>query len=144
MQLSVTLAASHPSRQLTHIDLKRSQKMNQPTPHVRQADVERAVRRDFPAEAVHEVLTMLAEYGKEEYQREKERVQIAVLKLAGGSIEKLCNEIEGAKCDYRDILAASEYPHYTKNAFRIDELTDDEKKALIDADWKQYSDWLAR
>ncbi|MES2463932.1 MAG: hypothetical protein V4671_25460 [Armatimonadota bacterium] len=117
--------------------------MNQPTPDVSQADVDRIMRRDFPSEAIQQVLAVLAEYGKEDYHREIVRVQLAVLKLADGSIENLHQEIQGAKCDYRDILSYSEYPNYTKRAFSIDKLSYAERKAVIDADWKQYNDWLA-
>lgn len=116
--------------------------MNQPTPKVGRSDVERAVRRDFPKEEVADVLKALAEYGTEEYHREKERVQLAVLKLAGGSRTKLRHELEGAKCDYRDALGAAEYPRYTKKAFRAEKMPEEER--LMDADWKQYTDWLTR
>jgi hypothetical protein len=118
--------------------------MSQPTPQVSRLDVERIVRRDFPPHATVEVLAALDEYGTEDFQREKERVQLAVLKLAGGSREKLRYEIEGAKCDYRDVLGPAEYPGYTKKMFRIDRLSEAEKKRLVDADWKQYQDWLTR
>lgn len=37
----------------------------QPTPTVTDADVERIVQRDFPADRTVEVLAMLDEYGKE-------------------------------------------------------------------------------
>jgi hypothetical protein len=76
----------------------------QPTPTVTNADVERIVRRDFPAARVEEVLAMLEEYGGEEWHREAPRVRLAVLKLAEGRMDRLRYEIEGAKCDYRDVL----------------------------------------
>jgi hypothetical protein len=53
----------------------------QPTPDVTGVDVERVVRRDFPADRVAEVLVMLNEYGTEAWQREPHRVHLAVLKL---------------------------------------------------------------
>ncbi len=52
------------------------------TPTVTAADVERIVRRNFPPEQVRSVLTVLNEYGAEEWQRETDRVRLAVLKLA--------------------------------------------------------------
>jgi hypothetical protein len=116
----------------------------QPTPSVSRADVERVVRRDFPAEACSEVLAMLDEYGSAGYHRERDRVQLAVLKLADGSRETLRREIEGAKCDYRDTLLSSEYPGYGKKMFHIDKATEEERQRVIDADWKQYWDWLVR
>ena len=58
----------------------------QPTPKVTGADVERIVRRDFPADKVSEVLAILDQYGKESWHREPHRVRLAALKLAAGSI----------------------------------------------------------
>jgi hypothetical protein len=116
----------------------------QPTPTVTGSDVERIVRRDFPAERVPAVLAMLAEYGKETWHREAYRVRVAVLKLAAGSIERLRNEIEGAKCDYRDVLAAAEYPGYFRRVPASGHLPAGEEERIIDADWKQYQDWFER
>ena len=116
----------------------------QPSPTVTGADVERIVRRDFPADRTVEVLAMLDEYGKETWQREPHRVRLAALKLAAGDIKRLRYEIEGAKCDYRDVLGPAEYPGYTKRMFRIGELAQEEQQRIIDADWRQYQEWLTR
>lgn len=117
--------------------------MKQPHPDVTGADVERVVRRDFP-ERIAEVLAMLEEYGTEEWQREAHRVRLAVLKLAAGSMERLRYEIEGAKRDYRDVLAPAEYPGYCKRVRPSAKLTPEEEQRIIDADWKQYQQWLTR
>jgi hypothetical protein len=116
----------------------------QPTPTVTGADVQRVVRRDFPADRVVEVLAMLDEYGAETWQREPHRVRLAALKLAAGDMKRLRYEIEGAKRDYRDVLGPAEYPGYTKRMFRIGKLAQHEQQRIIEADWKQYQDWLAR
>jgi hypothetical protein len=116
-------------------------KMEQPTPQVRRSDVERIVRRDFSPNMFSEVLGVLDQYGAEDYHRERARVQLAVLKLAGGSQERLLRAIEEAKCDYRDVLAQAEYPDYPWDAAQLSEK---ERKRIIDGDWKQYSDWLSR
>jgi hypothetical protein len=84
----------------------------QPTPTVTNADVERIVRREFPADQIAEVLTTLNEYGRESWHREPERVRAAALKLARRTLEGLRDTMETAKCDYRDMLAAAEYPGY--------------------------------
>jgi hypothetical protein len=118
--------------------------MTQPTPDVTAADVERVVRRDFPAEVVEEVFAVLDQYGSEDWHPEIDRVRLAALKLAVGSVEHLRRHIEIAKSDYRDALSAAEYPGYSKRWFHIDELTADERQSIIDADWKQYQDWLTR
>lgn len=116
----------------------------QPHPNVSSADVERIVRRDFPAERVEEVLALLDEYGTEDWRREPHRVRLAVLKLAAGNMDRLRYQIEGAKRDYRDVLGPAEYPGYGKRWFRIEELPPDERRRIIDADWQQYQDWLSR
>jgi hypothetical protein len=117
----------------------------QPTPNVTSADVERVVRRDFPAERFAEVMAMLSEYGADEsWQREADRVRLAALKLAAGSMERLRYEIEGAKSDYRDVLGPAEYPGYSKRVGGRKKLPPEEEQRIIDADWKQYQDWLMR
>lgn len=115
--------------------------MVQLTPKVSRADVERVLRRDFPSNLLSDVLQILDEYGTEEHHREKERVQLAVLKLSAGSQERLRREIQETKCDYRDVLSPAEYPDYP---YHITALSNEEQKRIIDADWKQYSDWLNR
>jgi hypothetical protein len=116
----------------------------QPTPTVTSVDVERIVRRDFPADRVPEVLSMLSEYGDAAWQREAHRVRVAALKLAAGSVERLRSEIEDAKCDYRDILAAAEYPDYFRRVPGPGKISTDEEQRIIDADWRQYQDWFTR
>src|SRR5262245_22025765 len=110
----------------------------QRTPTVTAADVERVVRRDFPPEQVDFVLTVLNEYGTEEWQRETDRVRLAVLKLANRDLQQLRSWIEQAKSDYRDVLAPAEYPLYGKKWGRMDRLTEEEQTKIINADWAQY------
>jgi hypothetical protein len=115
----------------------------QPAPSVSHKDVERIVVRDFPSE-VARVLKILNEYGTEEWHREIDRVRLAVLKIAAGSIDGLHSAIETAKLDYRDVLAIAEYPEYLRTVNPSDTVPSEEKQRIIDADWKQYSEWLAR
>lgn len=116
--------------------------MDQPTPKVTRNDVERVVRRDFGLDMVSEVLSILDEYGTEDYHRERDRVQLSVLKLAGGNRENLIREVALARSDYRDTLLAAEYPICAKKIFRMDRLPDEELKKIYDADWKRYTEWL--
>ena len=118
--------------------------MTQPHPDVTAADIERLVRRDFAPEHVDHVLSVLDEYGTEDWHREPERVRAAVLKLAAGSLEQLRMHIAAAKMDFRDVLSDAEYPLYTKRWFHIDKLSEDERQRIIDSDWKQYQDWFNR
>jgi len=61
--------------------------MEQPTPIVTQADVERIVRRDYPKDKYADIISVLDEYGVCEWHRETNRVKVAVLKLANGNNE---------------------------------------------------------
>ena len=116
----------------------------QPTPNVTSADVARIVSRDFPAGRADEVLAMVEEYGTERWHDEPHRVRLAVLKLAAGNIERLRREIEEAKRDYRDVLAPAEYPSYCRRVPGPGVVPPEEEQRIIDADWKQYQDWLTR
>ncbi len=64
----------------------------------------------FPDEDVDVVLVILDQYGIETYERERERVQLAILKLSEGDVDKLLHYIRAAKQDYRDVLYWSAYP----------------------------------
>ena len=114
----------------------------QPTPLVTAADVERVVRRDFPPDQVPIALTVLEEYGKEDWHREEHRVRLAVLKLANRSLKDLKYWIEQAKCDYRDVLSPAEYPLYGKKWGRMDQTSEEEQRKIIQSDWAQYERWL--
>ncbi len=117
---------------------------SQPTPNVSSTDVERVVRRNFPTNHVAEVLAILGEYGTESWHRESDRVRLAALKLASGSLERLRQEIEVAKCDYRDVLACAEYPNYFERVPRSGALPPEQEQRIIDTDRRQYQDWLTR
>src|SRR5438067_397172 len=68
------------------------------------------VQRTFPESAHSRVLELLATYGVESYERERERVQLAILKLSEGNEEKLREFVAVAKRDYRDVLFWAENP----------------------------------
>ena len=118
--------------------------MSQHIPNVSRADVERVAARDFPANQVSEVLKALSAYGAESYHRETDRVHLDILKLADGDLDQIDRETENACCDYRDKMLAAEYPNYGKKMFRIDKLSADERKRIMDADRDQYEEWLNR
>src|SRR5438093_5881346 len=63
----------------------------------------------FPDEDVTTVMAILDYYGIEAYERERERVQIAMLKLSAGDVDKLLHYVDAAKQDYRDVLYWTEY-----------------------------------
>ena len=69
------------------------------------SDVEAAALAAFPHGDAATILALLDLYGTEPHEREKERVQLAVIALSQGSEEKLLELVQTAKTDYRDILA---------------------------------------
>jgi len=63
------------------------------------------VREDFPTPPDQEdIRTALSWYGEESYEREQERVQIAILDLTKGSTDQVLGYVLAAKEDYRDVL----------------------------------------
>ena len=62
----------------------------------------------FGGSKLAEVMAALDEYGTESYEREVNRVKLAILQLSEGNMEKLLYWIKTAKVDYRDPLAARE------------------------------------
>src|SRR5436305_14816332 len=77
-------------------------------------EVVAAVEATFPESAYARVLKLLDSYGVESHERERERVQLAILKLSEGNEEKLRQNVDVAKRDYRDVLFWAEYPEEAK------------------------------
>ena len=98
------------------------------------------MRRDYGEDLIEEVLTTLATYGDEAWHREPERVRLAALKLAAGDLERLRQTVTDAGLDYRDVLAAAEYPAYLRT--NPGDLGEEERVQIIEADWQQYQAWL--
>lgn len=73
-------------------------------PEHTRADVEAAVAELFEPSQHAPVFALLDRYGVEPYERERERVQIAVVKLSQGNFARLIQFVESAKHDYRDVL----------------------------------------
>src|SRR5207237_10885475 len=80
---------------------------NRKMPHTRD-EVVAVVQKTFPESAHTRVLELLDGYGVESYERERERVQLAILKLSEGNEEKILEFVAVAKRDYRDVLFWSE------------------------------------
>jgi hypothetical protein len=116
--------------------------MAQPAAQVTPEDVQRLVRREFGPDREAEILALLDEYGTEDWHREPDRVRAACLKLAAGNLDRLQNQIEIAKQDWRDVLGPAEYPGYTKHMFRIKNYPEAEQERIINDDWRQYQEWF--
>ncbi|HWY52438.1 MAG TPA: hypothetical protein VNW72_13235 [Chthoniobacterales bacterium] len=93
-------------------------------PHSRD-EVVAAVQKTFPETSHSRVLALLDAYGVESYEHERERVQLAILKLSEGNEEKLREFVAVAKRDYRDVLFWAEYPEES----RLD--TSEKKERII-------------
>lgn len=72
------------------------------------------IQKTFPESSWERVLVLLDTYGVESYEREPERVQLAILKLSEGNEERLREFVAVAKRDYRDVLLWAEYPEESK------------------------------
>jgi hypothetical protein len=77
-------------------------------------DVVASVRASFAKESRARALKLLDTYGVAPHERERERVQLAILKLSEGKEEKLRQYVGVAKRDYRDVLFWAEYPEEAK------------------------------
>jgi hypothetical protein len=116
--------------------------MKQPVPEISEADVNRIVRRDFPFEQFDTVMSVLNEYGTEDWQRGVNRVRLAVLKLADGDMQALRREIDAAIRDYRDVVAYAEYPEYMQKVSPTTDLSEEDREIIMREDWTQYQAWL--
>ena len=77
-------------------------------------DVLASVHATFAKGSWPGVIDLLDTYGIESYEQERERVQLAILKLSEGSEIKLRGYVVVAKRDYRDVLFWAEYPEESK------------------------------
>ncbi len=98
------------------------------------------IKQCFPNEDQAKITAILDLYGRESYEPERERVQIAILKLSKEDLSKLRENVEVAKSDYRDVLAYAEYPEeMSKDIWKMG---DKEMKGIREKDRQQYLDWL--
>lgn len=99
------------------------------------------VKRCFPNDDHEKIMAVLDLYGTELYEQERERVQIAILKLSGGDVEELRENVRMAKSDFRDVLAYAEYPEeMRKDTWQM---TDNVEVGRIrERDRGQYLAWL--
>ncbi|MDE2420772.1 MAG: hypothetical protein KGO49_06265 [Gammaproteobacteria bacterium] len=67
-------------------------------------DIVNAVQTAFPKSDTSTILDILDLYGTEPYEREINRVKLAIITLSEGSEDKLLYFLQIAKTDYRDVL----------------------------------------
>lgn len=110
-------------------------------PRVTEADVERIVNRDFAPADREAVLGLLRQCAEETGPR----TQLAILKLSAGKLEHVRLHAEIAGRDYRDVLAAAEYPEWLKVGFTgTDSMSAEEVEEMKRRDWEQYLAWFSR
>src|SRR2546423_38595 len=71
-------------------------------------NVEAAAKMLFPLSDTSTILSIVDLYGTEPHERERERVQLAIIALSQGNEEKLRELVKTAKTDYRDVLSWAE------------------------------------
>ncbi len=70
---------------------------------------------------------------------ERDRVQVALLKLREGSLDRLEKCVATAIQDYRDVLAPAEYPREgARTPAELSMMSGEELRALRDQDWQEY------
>jgi hypothetical protein len=116
---------------------------DQPIPTVTDEDVERLALRDFGHAQLSLALSVIHEFGKQPWNRPCPRVYAAILKLANGDIDLLLQKTQVAIEDSRDVLAAAEYPRYTRE-FGFRNAPEPLRQAIVDDDWRQYREWFDR
>ena len=102
--------------------------------------VDRKLLEAFPAQEQRgKAAVELARYGTETYERESERVRLAILKLGGSSLEEIALYVDQAKSDYRDVLAWAESPLEMKLGPNV---VGPRRHAAQQKDREQYRKWL--
>ncbi len=102
----------------------------------------KALRTYYPDDAARaEAESLLQTYGQESWHREADRVRVAILKLAGDSLEEVQHFLDVANQDFRDVLASAEYPEQMSHP-PLNPGNRDEHAKWIAADLAQYKLWV--
>ena len=72
--------------------------------------VEQAAREAFPNADIEAVMALLNTYGVAPHENERERVQLTIIRICQGDVDRLPYQLEVAKIDYRDILVFANRP----------------------------------
>ncbi len=99
----------------------------------------RKIAEVFPGDGTDDVLKRLDRYDG----GARDRVQLAILKLSEGSLERLEQWVATAIQDYRDVLALAEYPReFARTPAELSQMSGEEVRALQDQDRQEYLAWL--
>ena len=101
----------------------------------------RILEKMFPDPDIREeIVDVMDQYGHAEFQREGDRVRMAILKLAGKSPERVRYYTLMACRDYRDVLAAAEYPGEI-GYYPWKENDPERLEQIRGEDLQQYQEW---
>jgi hypothetical protein len=101
----------------------------------------RILEKMFPDNDEREtVLEILQQYGHAEFQKEPDRVGMAILKLSGRSPERVRYYTLMACRDYRDVISAAEYPNQI-GKYKLREEDPDLYERIVLEDKDQYQEW---
>ena len=105
-------------------------------------DIEGKLRSLFPNEGLRDAArASLRRYGAQSWHKDQDRVRLAVLKLAGADLAAIDRRVDQAVVDYRDTLAAAEFPNYMALGVAPDS-SSPEAQSAIRADRAQYLAWV--
>jgi hypothetical protein len=97
----------------------------------------------FPGEDPDAIIGILDEFGREDGESGRGRVQLAILKLSEGDRDRLRFFVDLANQDYRDVLFPAEYPEVDRIGFAgVSKLDAGETRKLKERDLRQYLSWL--
>jgi hypothetical protein len=116
---------------------------DQPVPHVTDDDVKRVAVRDFGTTQAGLALSIVEEFGKQDWNRASPRVWLAILKLANGDLDRLREITATAIAITATCWRGPNTPAiHGRSVFSMRRKST--KQAAIDDDWKQYCRWLGR
>jgi hypothetical protein len=101
------------------------------------------IKRMWPETNPEEIIELLNQYGTESWESGRARVQLAILKLSEGNVDRLPELVRMAKRDWRDVLAYAEYPEEMRtHPLEMQKKSPQETKAIRKRDRQQYEEWL--
>ena len=102
--------------------------------------VESKVKYLFPEHNPSEILQLLDDGITSFFERE--RMQLDVLKLSNGDLDKLKHYIALAESESLKVRRLAEYPESSKRDLQSKDLLWGEHKKEIERDFRQYLNWL--
>lgn len=111
-------------------------------PYLRREVVEAKVKSLFPHQSADEILRLLdaapSHWGQV-------RVQLAILKLSRGDLNRLRHYVETAQRNFLQVIGAAEYPKATRiGLLNVAQMPDYLRELIHNSDLRQYMAWLKK